>query len=272
MGVQYHGVTESSSFSMNGGGGQRQADLVLEPTKEGLDFTLRLLAANRMAKVVQIQCDFGGGQWKMNNQDTRNLFQAIGGTMDDNDNNNDDDYDDDYEDVVMEEYQPPKQSFRGMPLLESLSIVCQNATAETPSFLAGVTHLMSASASCPRLTRLSLDGVNLRGGALEVRGLAETLRLHPKHVQMQSCWFTPEQQAHVHVLQSALQEKQSSMMYPTEVVSAGLRQRNKDTQSSNSLLHSQHQDDDDDDHDRSNNSNDTTWWGTRFWKSCFCCW
>jgi hypothetical protein len=317
MGVQFYGVTESSRsdaahFSMNGGGGgggQREADLVLEPTKEALDFTLRLLAANRMAKVVQILCHFESANnnsdsnrtktktWKLTQQDITNLFQAIGGIMNDNDNDSDDD-----ENVVTEEYQPSSSNnnlsyYSGMPHLESLSIACQHATEETPSFLEGLTQLISSSrSSSPRFTRLSLEGVNLRGSALEVHGLAETVRLHPRlyHWQMQSCYFTSEQQSHVHVLEQAMQQKGSAINNnnnnnnsssairttttvpnPTDAqesasASAGLRQRKDVSQqvSNNSNLYSQQQDDS---HQDKEVDSFSSWW-SKLWKSCFCSW
>ncbi|CAB9511110.1 expressed unknown protein [Seminavis robusta] len=278
MGVQYHGATQSDArFSVS----KREPDLVLRPTKEGMDFTLRVLSANRMSKVVEVVCDFGAdGSKKISQGEVRTLFEALGGTAEE---------DEDMEDVdmVTDEYQPSnnKQTYKGMPLMESLSIVCQNATEDTPSFVSGLTYFVASSLSLARFTRLSLEGVNLRGTVLELRGLAETFRMHPRmhYVQLQACWFTPEQQADMSVLEQVFQEQKrrsssarfsitSSQRHLTDndtplSTGGGLRQRKESaTTNGNNKYSKDNAIDDDDDDGRVKSS-----WLKRLFQKCFCC-
>ena len=91
--------------------------------------------------------------------------------------------------------------------MESLSIIGNESTA---SFLTSLISFLTASGAFPRFTRLSLQGVNLRGGVLELKALAEAFRLHPRlqNIHMVACWFTPEQEANMECLQNVFNKEQ----------------------------------------------------------------
>lgn len=223
MGVQYGGAVAARGavhFSTTGNstGSKRAPDLVLQPAKEGVDFTLRLLQANRMSKVVEINIDIDAKgnanaftkakqQQPLTKHDINSLFRAIGGSE-----NYEEEEDDDDDKDVADEYHPTDSDFySGLPQLESLSITINNSNEDaTSSFLEPLIAFLSASGSFPRFTRLSLQGVNLRGGILEFKGLAEAFRLHPhiQNVHMVGCWFTPEQKENMDCLEAVFQEQQ----------------------------------------------------------------
>ena len=208
------GATPASSnayLSTSTNKATRPPDLVLQPCKEGVDFTLRLLAANRMATVVELQCDFGKSKThSLTEQDIKDLFQALG-SSEDGDSDDEEDHHG-AQQKIQEEYRRNYDVIKtgGLPHLQALSIQCTSATDNTPSFITALTSFLCRSGSFQQFTHLTMNGVNLRGSAYDLRGLAESFRLHPRvrYVQMTSCWFTKEQQADMPALQQVFKEQE----------------------------------------------------------------
>ena len=345
MGVQYQGASavarndarfsSNSTTSTTPPNARREPDVILKPSHEGVDFTLRLLAANRMAKVVEWHCgdDATAAKHELSDDDIDALFGAMGSRRhsdesddDDEKKGNDDNGDDGY--VVTENYQGPADDHMiqagGLPYLESLSIIgSSNNSSEknistdetdataTPSFIAGLTSFLASSQSFPRFTSLTLQGVNLRGTALELRALTEVFRLHPRirRVQMTACWFSEEQQADMAALQQVFcqqqEQAQRCSVFGGDFLSDGPRRQQQllfqsqratlpdamnprpsataravptattattNTAVSTSEVYNHNTSHNDNSTANANANTTDSWWGERLLKSCFCWW
>jgi hypothetical protein len=281
MAVQYQNSVPARSdarFSTTSSHQQRAPDLVLQPCQEGVDFSLRLVQANRMSKVVEIQCccedeeKKGATPRQLTEDDIQNLFVAIGG--------NENEEEEDLEEVdIADDYQPKDTAiYSGLPHLESLSIIGND---DSPSFLRPLIRFLSVSGSFPRFTRLSLQGVNLRGDLLEFRALAEAFRLHPhvQHVHMVACWFTPEQQANMGCLEDVFQKQQQPQPSSAASQRASILQMRQLVLEHAGAIKNDHVPPATVDNAQSKQTVaveqspvDEMWWGERLLRSCFCFW
>jgi len=307
--VQYQGATVAgnnahfqlgSIFGSNSGqGGNRAPDLKLKPYEEGVSFTLRLLAANGMAKVVELQLQPSDKKlFLLSQQDIQQLFQAMGSK---HGNDDDDNSDDDDDDEVMDEYKPLDADAKllagkGLVYLESLAILGSKDNSGdqdcSPSLIRELTAFLLSTHQFPRFTSLSLQQVNLNGTALELRALSEAFRLHPRlaRVQMTACHFSPEQHDNMQALQQVFQEaadkngnnnRASAMGFgsasPPTLQELGTKYQNTNT-NANATNATQwsldmYQDDSNQKHNKDAKLNmEGLWWGERLFKSCFCWW
>lgn len=276
---------------------KRHPDVIFKPQEEGTPFTLQLLGANRMAKVVEWQLiGTNSSKHGVTEEDIAAIFAAMGS---DPENDLDEEVKDEY--AVTEEYQGPDDDYNiqagGLPYLEALSIVREEGEAsekETASFLVPLTSFLASSQSFPRFTSLTLKGVKLKGTALELRALTEVIRLHPRlrRVQMTNCQFTKEQQDDIKGLQAAMTTPRPSIYASTasrqhQLVfhepgetppePSFMKQRHQaktktatafDTSISAPILYHRAPQED----DAVPSENKDTWWGERLLKNCFCWW
>ena len=305
MGVQYQGASvaapDARGSIRSSQEAKRHPDVILKPQNEGTNFSLQLLAANRMAKVVEWQLlSAGSGNTSKHDiaeEDIAAVFAAMG-------SDKEEDFDEEVKDeyAVTEDYQGPDEDYNiqagGLPYLESLSIVREegenNRNEETAaaSFLVPLTAFLASSQSFPRFTSLTLKGVNLRGTPLALRALTEVIRLHPRlrRVQMTQCQFTKEQQDDVKGLQAAMATARPSIYASTasrqqEMVfhepgeappePSFMKQRHNATKKQTTyfdtaistpiLFHPAPK-------DEAPPENKDAWWGERLFKNCFCWW
>ena len=214
---------------------RRDPDLILRPYEEGVNFTLKLIDANPLAKVVEVDCRCGSGASasndgnKLSSKRIGTIFRAIGGSN----GNNEEDYDDEGnggDDDDVDAYYGD-----GLRCMESLTVIGDNDkngsssswsryNDSSSSFLRPLTSLLVSTGQQQQqqrqtnssyFRRLCLIGVNLEGSVLDFRAMVECLRIHPhvQYVQVSDCSFTNEEQRHMKLLEEVFSSENDQRQY-----------------------------------------------------------